>query len=332
MSMAPVMDAPRNVDALIPQVKAPDLQDVSVHLPPKQNDPELLPWFAEKSLVQDLPSHKRRFEESLERGDWVQINCTAFAAGKVIPFTTRQNIFIDADLEVVYPGILEANYNAKVGDAINLATTLSDQVPDQPSAGERVNLVVEIVAAYKPLSEEEKSGPGWENALKDAQAWIQQSHRDEIKRQVLAAVRAANPFDVDENKVEAFIHYLWAQSEGPTLKRMGIAERDMPPLLKAWVQSDAMQNLALTQMGNTAILRAYGEARGLDLTKAAIADFLKSTFKAEGMTLYNAADAALQAGDAAKEGMHGLWYLEVLDALVEEVTRVSQNQRDPGGS
>jgi FKBP-type peptidyl-prolyl cis-trans isomerase (trigger factor) len=317
---APLLDAPRNPDPMIPQVGAPRVAGLQVDLPRAEMvDEALLPWLAEKYLVQKLSSHRRRFEEALHMGDWVQVNLLAFANGHPVPFTARNEAWVDASFEEAYPGCLGAIFSARVGDSIPLATTLSAEVEGQPQAGKDVVLVIEILAAFSPLEDSEKDGPKWQKALGAAADKLANQQRSLLAQAALQALRHANPVDVEGAAVMDYVHYLWAQLEAPLLSRMGIAQPEMAPLLEAWQASATVQAMAIEQLANTALLRAYGKDRGLELNKEAIAAYLKNTFRSEGRDLYDDADGALSAKREAQEAFHGLWYMEVLNALVQEV-------------
>jgi FKBP-type peptidyl-prolyl cis-trans isomerase (trigger factor) len=318
--LAPLMDAPISVSHLVPDVDPPHLERLILEVPQKAStDSGLLEWWAEKQMVQSASGHQRRFEEPLEFGDWVRINCLAFAGGLAVPFTARSGIFIDAELEVVYPGVLEAIYGARVGETVTVKTVMSADIPEQPRAGKGVVVVVEIVDAYGPLSQAEKSSGTFKAALKEAQLWSENQHNEAVQQSVLQALRDANPVPMDPASIGTYIHYMWANAEGPALKRMGIFDRDMRHLLNAWQRSPSIQGVAQEQIANTALIRAYGRSRGTELSKEDVANHLKSVFKLEGMALYQAADDALADTRRAKESMHGLWYLAVLRALVSEV-------------
>lgn len=329
----PLRTAPKTLERLLPLAPAPEASALlgidlpGPALPPRDDEVEA----RAKTLLARALGRERRFGEPTSEKDRVRVSCLAFAAGAPVPFTARHLVELEPGDERV-PGAHAGVVGKAVGSSVVVPIALPS-VAGQPRAGQRANLVVEVVAAFTDaevfLDDDDairRSGIAstreelLSRARRELEGEAAARARGAQREAVLREARARYPVEVPEASIDGVVHLLWVSAEGPVIERMKVPPEEQQALLEAWQSSAEIREDARVRLWTMALVRAYGRGIGLELTDVAVGKRLLE--EAPGIV---ALPASLLGEVFAKDGREGprdgVWYLEAADRLVDEVLR-----------
>lgn len=327
----PLRMAPKSLQPFLPSAAAPDpsaLVDVALPDPPPPPSDEEVKQRALVMLGRAL-GRERRFKDLVEPDDRVRVSCLAFAGGAPVPFTARHHVELLPGDERI-PGAHQGVIGKAVGTSVVVPIALPD-APGQPRAGQRANLVVEIVTAFadERASLDDDVAVRRSELAPSAAALLERARTDLSKEAevrwrgarrdaVLRQARASHPVDVPEASIDALVHVTWALAEGPLVERMKLPADEQRALLEAWLADEDIRQDARVRLWTMALVQAFGKSRGVELHSVAAGKrLLEEAPGAIGLSA-NAIGSAFD--DVARDGAReGVWYLEAAERLVTEV-------------
>jgi len=312
------------------QIDAPALGGLSIQVPtlPEVTEAELIARFGAR--MRDLATTRDRLEgEAIAWGDDLRIDVVAGCDGRLLPFSTRFDWWVEAAPQPDVPGLVEALIGEAVGATVRIELTLPPAYPVEALQGERVRFVVTLHAAKEvvPLPQSEFARTGLGSSLQEVMSALRreletereaaqlQLARELIFDAVLERARVALPSEL----IDDDLRRTWERLEGQALKARGFSQRELDESLDGW-RSDAPTRIAAERrVALSLIFRSIVERERLVLTRETFEVLLLDLGEALGLdgasVVAGLRESSELTAEMAELGIHLLGMQHVLDQV-----------------
>lgn len=236
--------------------------------------------------------HCERFERAtgyaVATGDEVTVDLFIRAGGRIVPFTARRGLTVDAGTPLLgYPGLADALVGVRVGNTVQVDTRFPNQFPNEVMRGRSGSYTVRVTSSARrhPVSLKDSAlrariGLGDDVASICAAVASQLTSerlvgaRLEAARSALEQLCARVTLPVDGVLVDAELRLRFARAEGELLASFDIPPREIALVERVWVTNAAFRKDAASRVLSGAALAAVVKKLGLSVSDAEINDVI----------------------------------------------------------
>jgi trigger factor len=239
--------------AQLPSEPALDFTGLTITAPRlrKVTAKDLLDRLQDK-LREDAGFRERREGEAVEAGDDVQVDCLAYARGKLVPMSAQVDVWWKAgEGRPGAPGLGEALVGARVGSSGIVTARLSDEAT---LSGKEVRFHVDVKAArawkappreapedsLRRLGLGQTPGEGWEAIAREIRKEREQRLRSLLCDKIADALIERVTVDVPPALVETQLVRRWAAVEGKLLATKGLSNAEQQEALEGWLTNERL--------------------------------------------------------------------------------------------
>ncbi len=281
----------------LPEVKAPSIEgiEITVPAPPQLGEEDLLRRFHE--LARALATVRPRpIGEAVAMGDDVQLDILGYSGGRLIPFSIRNNFWMELAPQEMLPGFADALVGSAVGDSLKIDLVLPANYPVEGLRGRPASFVVDLVAAREvrmPDTDSEaflrqlNRGATLEEVMASIVEELLEEQADvlwlDAQNLVLDAVVARTQVQVSEALVNEEIRRRWAAAEGPVMEEKEFSIEEQQEALDAWLKDPATRADVERRLRISLALRAVAARDKLELTPQKALEVLQGPVEAFGL-------------------------------------------------
>jgi trigger factor len=291
---------------IIPEVKAPRLEDIHVVVP--EPEPVSSEQIAGAFYVvrRDFAKTRDRKEgEKVAMGDDVLVDIVGYSGGKLLPMSTRQGVWMELSPDDNLPGFMEGVAGNPVGESCVVDVDLPGDYPVSGYAGLPATFAVIIHEAKEVKMPGEKDpkflkeaglGSSLSQAMDTIRASLEEEQVDQLiesgRELVKNGLAARVEVDLTETLIDEEIRRRWMDSEGRLLAELGVEFAEQERCLDAWKADKDTQFDVIRSLRVSMALGAIAQRDGLEVTVDLVNSFLQSIADASGLQMEGLAKAA----------------------------------------
>jgi trigger factor len=282
---------PTNLDTPnLPEVAAPDLDDISVLVPEAAEitADEIGAAFAAERREQ-AKVRERPVGEAVAAGDEVLIDVIGYSGGEIIPFSVRNDMWVDAEPDDLLPGLYEQLIGVPVGESVVLDVELPGNYLAPELRGATASFAVTVHSAYELTLPDDKDpkflkATGLGNTLDEVmfalRLKLEEDLVDELieegRQMVIDQLAARVTVALPRSLVDEEIRRRWLDAEGKTLALLGHDFDDQEKALTRWQNDEVTRALAERSLRVSLAIGAIAKRDGVEVGKIEVDGYLKA--------------------------------------------------------
>lgn len=331
LKMSPVADALTLAPVKLPDVKAPEVEGVSVKVskPGSINETDLINRLHE--LERKLGSTRpRKTGEAVAMGDDLKVDTLGYCEKKLIPFSARFGLWMELAPQVQLPGFAEVLVGAKVGDSVQMNINLPKTYPVESLRGKLASFIVDIREAneVKPLSADDpsflaKAGKGasvddlMHNLREDIEVELARVMVVEGEQLVLDELVKRAQVTVPKDLVDQEIKRHWAQVEGKELVERKFDVDEQNEAMNIWLNDGPTRADAERRLQVSLVLKAIGDAKKLSLTPEKMESLVARQASAFGLTAAQVKEGLREEGELTQKMANVAYHLMMVEYVMQ---------------
>jgi trigger factor len=288
----------------LPDVEAPNLDEISVTVPAAEpiTAEQIAAAFAaerrEHAAVRDRPEG-----EAVGAGDEVMIDVIGYSNGEIIPFSVRNEMWVDAEPDDFLPGLFEGLVGIPVGESEVIDVDLPDDYVVPELRGAPASFAVSVHAAREltlPDDEDPKFlaatglGKTLDEVMLALRAKLEEDMIDELveegRQLVIDQLAARVQVDLPKSLVDEEIRRRWLDAEGKTLATLGHEFDEQERALDRWKTDEITRALAERSLRVALAIGAIAKRDGVSVGKEEIDGFLSALAEGSGIDMQSMVD------------------------------------------
>jgi trigger factor len=331
LKMSPVADALSLAPVKLPDVKAPEVEGVSVKVskPGNVGEADLIERLHE--LERKLGTTRaRKVGEAVAMGDDVKLDTLGYSDKKLIPFSARFGFWMELAPQVQLPGWAETLVGAKVGDSVQMIINLPKTYPVAELRGRQAQFIVDIRDAneVKPLSADDptflaKAGRGanvddlMHSLREDIEVELARVMVVEGEQLVLDELVKRAKVTVPKDLVDQEIKRHWAQVEGKELVDRKFDVDEQNEAMNLWLADKGTRADAERRLQVSLVLKAIGDAKKLSLTPEKMESILAKQASAFGLTAQQVHQGLREEGELTQKMANVAYHLMMVEYVMQ---------------
>ncbi|MEW5852505.1 MAG: peptidylprolyl isomerase [Myxococcota bacterium] len=293
---APALQSAPDQPVALPEVEAPSLEGLEVTVPapePISSDELLERWLQIRR--RHAQTRDRAEGEPLAAGDEALVDIMAYVGGRILPFSTRADVWLPLDPDPLLPGLSEGLVGLAVGKSKVVPVLIPQSYPAVNMRGQNAVFAVTIKAARQVTLPDETSpdflqqlnrGATMDEVMDSIRDELEEEKAEELhdlgKNMVLDQLVSRTNVTVPDKLVDEEIRRRWTQSEGKALAARGLTFQEQEEALKGWLSDDTTRADARRRVAIALVLGAVAKRDGL-LEQASLDEFMSSYAEETGL-------------------------------------------------
>ncbi len=332
LKISPMADLLRAGPVKLPEVTAPSLEGLAVHVPqlPDLTEDDILERFAEKA--RDLAKKRARAAgETLALGDDVKLNTVAYCEGKLMPFSARFGVWVPLLPIPMLPGFNENVARGTVGGSLQLDITLPAEYPVASLRGKNARFIVDVLEAREvtlpdmestAVLKKAKLGDSLEAAMVSIREELEDEMVDalwvEAREMVLDAVAERTPMTIPAALIDEEVRRRWGTAEGQHLVAQKFDVDEQQEALDGWLKDPLTRAECERRLRIGLALKAVTEAEKLELTEKKLEELLSQQTRAFGLSTDEVREALRESPESAKALIEMGWYFLAVEHVLSK--------------
>lgn len=287
----PLASALSNKAVAVPEVGAPRLDGIEVTVPLADDVTEDDVAARLHELVRAHAQKRTRAGGELAGpGDDALVDIVGYSGGRLIPFSIRQDLWLELLPLPALPGLVEALVGSAVGDTLEVELRLPPSYPVPALAGEKAVFLVDLKSAREvkePSAESaaflQAAGRGGDlptlvqSIVDELEAELSYELRQVAQELVLdEVIKRANP-KVSEELVNEEIRRRWGKREGPLLVEKNFSAEEQTEALAGWLNDPLTRADVSRRLQIAVTLKAIAKQEKLELDANAMKALIDET-------------------------------------------------------
>ncbi len=318
----------------LPEVFAPSLDNlvVTVPLPAPVTEEELLERFYE--ICYDLaPAVARQPGETIEANDRVIIDVIGFVAGKVMPFSAKQDLELIVGVDTFLQGFTALLEGQTVGESVVLQVTIPEDYPAAQFHGQNAAFAIDIKYAEAltlpdPDNPEQISTLGYGSDLEAIMASIVEEIYVERTSEllelgdnmVLEALVQGVFVDVPEELIDEEIRRRWLLTEGQFMAQRSFSVQEQQEALDAMLQEAGLRAETYQRLKIALCLRSIAERDNLTIKADEVDAYLDEIVEVLGLDGHELRQSLKEDEASRNEIVSQYIYLRAVDHVLSHAT------------